>query len=99
MKLPPFYFPYEPSTIFKATSFSASNFSLSFIKLTVSLVPSFPYNGDELAPTVIDIIGGSIGSELITSVKVGSFNVCPTRPVASPAIDTISPATAFCISI
>jgi hypothetical protein len=51
-----------------------------------------------LTPIEIEIIGGSIGIEGITSFLPISLMVCVTIAFVKPAICTISPATALAIS-
>ena len=65
----------------------------------VNLDPSLPAIGLLFIPIEIYIIGGSIGTDGITTFLFYSFKVLVTIALLNPAIYTISPATALFISI
>ena len=83
---------------FKLTSFCVSFNSLSSILRAVTNLPSRPTNGDVLAPNVICRVGSSICKTGSGKTFPCSQIVSPTDISASPAIATISPASAWSIS-
>jgi len=60
----------------------------------VTFEPSVPARGESFTPIVIAIVGGSIGVDLIGSVIEVSQRVSETDAFSSPAIETMSPASA-----
>lgn len=89
-------FPF-PVSICKATSFYDSFNNLVFNSFNVNLSPSFPESGEVLTLTEMAIMGGSIFVDGMTHLTFYSDKVWVTPVLANPAIETISPVTAFCI--
>ena len=63
----------------------------------VTLSPSVPASGLSLTEKVIDSVGGSIGWAVSGSTSSGLHKVSATLNFSSPAMATISPATASSI--
>ena len=75
-----------------ATLVSDSAISLSLIIFEVTFLPSCPANGELLTVIVIDIVGGSIGVDLIGLLIDRCEIVSETEHFVNPAIQIISPA-------
>ena len=80
-----------------ATLPSASFCSRSQIRRLVTLSPTRPASGLSLTEKVMDRVGGSIGWAASASVTFGAQSVSATVAWVSPAMATISPASALSI--
>ena len=74
-----------------ATFVSASAIKRFLIKVEVTFFPSVPAKGESLTIILIDIVGGSIGVDLIGVFTSGEQIVSATDETERPAIQTISP--------
>ena len=75
-----------------ATLVSDSAISLSLIMFEVTFLPSWPAKGELLTVIVIDIVGGSIGVDLMGLLIDKCEIVSATEHFVNPAMQIISPA-------
>ena len=92
------YAPPSVSEILKPKLISFSRANRSHTCLPVTNFPSRPANGEVLGPTVIFKVGSSILVWRRASGLSVSVIVCPISILSTPAIPTISPASASFIS-
>ena len=74
-----------------ATFVSASAIKRFLINVEVTFFPSVPAKGESLTIILIDIVGGSMGVDLIGVFTSGEQIVSATDETERPAIQTISP--------
>ena len=87
------------ASTFKATLPSASLNSRSRMTRLVTLSPSVPASGESLTMKVMESVGGSIGCACKGSVTSSAQSVSATLNFSSPAMATMSPASASSIGV
>ena len=87
-------YPYSQPTC-SDTLLSTSRNKRSAIKFDVSCEPSCPASGDPFTPTVMAIVGGSMGVAGMLVVAPAPQIVSLTVPLGRPAIEMMSPADAL----